>query len=154
MTLPAFDPALHPHRRFDPLSGRHVLVSPHRALRPWSGASEAPAPRAPGFDPACYLCPGVERASGERNPDYASVFVFDNDFPAVPASAPAAPVQADPLYAAEPVVGAARVICFSPDHSLTLPELPPRSDPRRDRRLVRRGRASSGELRLGAGVRE
>lgn len=124
MTRPTFDPTLHPHRRFDPLSGRHVLVSPHRALRPWSGASEAPAPRPPSFDPGCYLCPGVERASGERNPDYASVFVFDNDFAAVPDRAPEAPAQGDPYYAAAPVTGAARVICFSPDHSLTLPELP------------------------------
>jgi UDPglucose--hexose-1-phosphate uridylyltransferase len=124
MTPVAFDPALHPHRRFDPLSGRHVLVSPHRALRPWSGASESAAEPAPSFDPSCYLCPGVERASGVRNPDYSSAFAFDNDFAAVPDRAPAAPEQTDPFHIAEPVTGAARVICFSPDHSLTIPQLP------------------------------
>jgi UDPglucose--hexose-1-phosphate uridylyltransferase len=124
MTLPDFDPALHPHRRFDPLSGRHVLVSPHRALRPWSGASEAPPARAPRFDPGCHLCPGVERASGARNPNYASVFVFDNDFPAIPDQAPEAQPRSNPFFVTHPVTGAARVICFSPDHSLTLPELP------------------------------
>jgi UDPglucose--hexose-1-phosphate uridylyltransferase len=124
MIISGFDPALHPHRRYDPLGGRHVLVSPHRAARPWSGASEAVAPRGPAFDPGCHLCPGTARASGERNPNYSSVFVFDNDFPALPGSAPEAPGLTDPFQSATPVTGAARVICFSPDHSLTLPELP------------------------------
>jgi UDPglucose--hexose-1-phosphate uridylyltransferase len=124
MTPTAFDPALHPHRRFDPLSGRHVLVSPHRALRPWSGESETAAEPAPSFDPSCYLCPGVERASGIRNPDYSSAFAFDNDFAAVPDRAPDGPEQTDPFHVAEPVAGAARVICFSPDHSLAIPQLP------------------------------
>lgn len=124
-TISGFDPTLHPHRRYDPLVGRHVLVSPHRALRPWSGASEAADPPRAAFDPACYLCPGVERASGERNPDYRSVYVFHNDFAAVHREAPDAPEQGDPFFSATPVSGRARVICFSPDHSQTLPDLPP-----------------------------
>src|SRR4051812_18448354 len=123
-TRAPFDPSLHPHRRHDPLSGRHVLVSPPRALRPWLGASEPPAPPAPAFDPGCHLCPGVERASGLRNPDYEGVFVFDNDFAAVHGEPAEAPAQDDPYHEAIPAAGAARVICFSPDHSLTLPELP------------------------------
>ena len=125
MTISGFDPTLHPHRRFDPLSGRHVLVSPHRALRPWSGAQEEQAPPRPSFDPGCYLCPGVVRASGAPNPDYESVFVFDNDFAAVHREAPEAPGAEDPFYSAVPVTGRTRVICFSPDHSKTLPDLPP-----------------------------
>ena len=36
-----------PHRRLNPLTGRHVLVSPQRALRPWQGAAEATAPLSP-----------------------------------------------------------------------------------------------------------
>ena len=70
-----------PHRRLNPLTGDWVLVSPHRAGRPWLGQVEKTAPEnLPAYDPTCYLCPGNERAGGVRNPKYAGTFVFDNDF--------------------------------------------------------------------------
>ncbi len=122
----SFNPTEHPHRRFDPLSGRHVLVSPHRAQRPWPGAQEAPETRIrQAHDPDCYLCAGNRRADGTINPDYSGVFVFDNDFAAVTPNTPAPPATADALFQMSPASGIARVICFSPDHSATLPQLPP-----------------------------
>lgn len=111
------------HRRRNALTGRWVLVSPQRALRPWQGHSAPPAASdAPAHDPACYLCPGNARVGGERNPDYRGVHVFDNDFPALPVE-PAGALIDDPLLRAQSVHGRCRVICYSPHHSHTLPEL-------------------------------
>jgi UDPglucose--hexose-1-phosphate uridylyltransferase len=116
----------HPHRRADPLSGRHVLVSPHRSKRPWQGQEDVPAitPRVP-YDPACYLCPGNARVGALKNPDYETVFAFDNDFPALLADSPAPPSNTHPLFQTQSARGTSRVICFSPDHSATLPHLAP-----------------------------
>lgn len=62
------------------------------------------------------------RADGVVNPVYDGVFVFDNDFPALlPASSSA--TLDDPLFSSAPATGRSRVICFSPDHSTTLPGL-------------------------------
>ena len=115
-------PQNQPHRRRNPLSGRWVLVSPHRLARPWQGQEEKADPDAPSYDPACYLCPGNARAGGQRNPDYGGTFAFDNDFAAI---LPDTPDNAsdDPLFAAASTRGEARVICYSPDHALTMPQL-------------------------------
>lgn len=114
----------HPHRRFNALTGDWVLVSPHRTKRPWLGKQETPAlDRRPEYDPKCYLCPRNERAEGAHNPDYQGTFVFTNDFPALLPEAGPAPDSGELMHS-ESVRGTCRVICFSPRHDLTLPEMP------------------------------
>ncbi len=108
------------HRRLNPLTGEWVIVSPHRAKRPWQGAKEK-APTAAGLahDPNCYLCAGNTRANGAKNPAYEHTLVFDNDFAALSADAPDARHE-DGLIVAEVESGVCRVVCFSPRHDLTL----------------------------------
>ena len=110
-----------PQRRLNILTGDWVLVSPHRISRPWQGAEAEPAPMAaPKHDPHCHLCAGNTRASGAVNPDYAGVYVFDNDYPALLAEGGPAKASPEGVLVAEPESGVCRVICYSPDHSLTM----------------------------------
>lgn len=112
-----------PHRRFNPLTGEYVLVSPHRMSRPWQGQVEKiAAEERPAYDPHCYLCPGNGRAGGVQNPPYTTTYVFNNDFAALlPEAHPADSIH--PLLHSDTVLGECRVVCFSPRHDLTLPEM-------------------------------
>ena len=114
-----------PHRRYDPLGDRWVLVSAHRAERPWQGGVEAAIePAVPRHDPACYLCPGNARANGETNPAYGSTYVFTNDFAALrPSTTPTS--IADGLLVAETEPGTCRVVCYDPRHDLTMARMTP-----------------------------
>jgi UDPglucose--hexose-1-phosphate uridylyltransferase len=111
-----------PHRRYNPLRKQWVLVSPHRTQRPWQGEVNPSSGFSDvHFDPKCYLCPGNERAGGHLNPPYSSVFVFENDYAALLPDSPAPEGgTASPLLLAEQERGQCRVVCFHPDHSLTL----------------------------------
>jgi len=113
-----------PHRRYNPLTQEWILVSPHRTKRPWQGQQEKPVQEQhPRYDPTCYLCPGNVRASGERNPQYESTYYFDNDFAALLGNVPDISLTEGGLLRAHSERGVCRVVCFSPDHSLTLAEM-------------------------------
>ncbi|MFT4032137.1 MAG: UDP-glucose--hexose-1-phosphate uridylyltransferase [Siphonobacter sp.] len=114
----------HPHRRYNPLTDSWVLVSPHRTKRPWQGQVEKSAnDQRPEYDPTCYLCPTNTRSNGEKNPDYKSVYVFTNDFSALLNDTPEGKVEDGELFQAVSESGLCKVICFSPRHDLTIPEM-------------------------------
>jgi UDPglucose--hexose-1-phosphate uridylyltransferase len=114
-----------PHRRYNSLTGDWILVSPHRTKRPWLGKVETlPRSDRPAHDPKCLLCAGNVRMNGERNPDYKGTFVFTNDFSAVLPEPGQLPPETSPLLHSEPAAGVCHVICFSPNHGWTLPEMP------------------------------
>ena len=111
------------HKRFNPLTGEWVLVSPHRAKRPWQGQNEKVSnEKRPSHDASCYLCAGNTRANGSVNPNYKDVFIFDNDFAALQKDSPSFEVN-NGLLKATSETGICRVICFSPDHSKSLADM-------------------------------
>jgi UDPglucose--hexose-1-phosphate uridylyltransferase len=119
-----FSPNDHPHRRLNPLTNEWILVSPHRAKRPWQGeVADSPRDEQPMHDPNCFLCPGNTRTSGKVNPSYTSTYVFDNDFPALLPDTPMGEGSDHPLFRIESERGICRVMCYHPRHDLTLAQM-------------------------------
>ena len=111
------------HRRYNILTGEWVLVSPHRAKRPWQGKNEAlPKKQTVSYDSDCYLCPGNTRINGAVNPDYKDVYIFQNDFAALQNNVKDFSLD-NKLLKAKSESGICKVICFSPDHSKSLGEM-------------------------------
>jgi len=110
--------------RWHPLREEWVIVAAHRQNRPWSGGTvEHEGEEPPAYVADCYLCPGNLRVSGRRNAEYTSTFVFDNDMPCASTDAPKDLEPPPGIYRNQPAEGLARVVCYSPNHSLTLAEL-------------------------------
>jgi UDPglucose--hexose-1-phosphate uridylyltransferase len=117
-----FDLKEHSHTRLNILTGDWILVSPHRMKRPWQGkVEELPKDDRPVYEPTCNLCPGNKRSDDSVNPDYKNTFVFTNDFSALLNETAQGEINEENLLVAKSESGICRVICFSPDHSLTLP---------------------------------
>lgn len=108
------------HKRLNILTNEWVLVSPHRTKRPWQGKEEKTDTNdSVIYDANCYLCPNNKRANGIKNPDYKDVFVFDNDFAALN-NLTNQNIYDNDLLQAKTESGICRVVCFSPDHSMSL----------------------------------
>jgi UDPglucose--hexose-1-phosphate uridylyltransferase len=123
MTKPEHFPGVW-EERWHPLREEWVIVAAHRQNRPWSGESiEHAEKELPRYVDDCYLCPGNTRVGGARNPDYESIFVFDNDHPCVGGNTPEPEPPANGVYRNRKADGIARVVCYSPRHDLTLAEL-------------------------------
>tara|TARA_R110002012_G_scaffold318604_1_gene537333 strand:- start:23550 stop:24569 length:1020 start_codon:yes stop_codon:yes gene_type:complete len=111
------------HKRFNILTGEWVLVSPHRAKRPWQGQNEPASNEVrPPYDETCYLCARNTRINGKLNPNYADVFVFTNDFAALQKDSKTFQLE-EGLLMAHSETGICKVICFSPDHSKSLADM-------------------------------
>ena len=119
-----FDLKEHSHTRLNILTGDWILVSPHRMKRPWQGKVEdLPKGDCPAYETQCYLCPGNKRADGSLNPDYREPFSFVNDFSALLSNTPEGGCDEEGLLSAKSESGICKVICFSPQHNLTLPQM-------------------------------
>lgn len=111
-------------RRWHPLREEWVTITGHRNTRPWLGSKAEPRSAvSSSYVDDCYLCPGNRRISGQVNDDYESVFVFDNDHPAFSMDAPDRMSTAPGIYHNAPARGICRVVCYSPQHDLTLAEM-------------------------------
>lgn len=120
-----FDLKEHSHRRYNALTGEWIQVSPHRAKRPWQGQIESTKKSNElKYDATCYLCPGNTRSNGQLNSDYKTTYSFINDFSAIIQDIPDTQVNKNDLLIARSEKGICKVICFSPDHSLTIAEMP------------------------------
>lgn len=94
--------------RWDPLLRTWVMMASRRQERPLLPEGQCP------------FCPGSGRV-----PDDYEILAYDNDFPALVLDPPRPDVAGDDLLPVRPSFGKCEVTLYSPDHQVTLPELPP-----------------------------
>ena len=117
------EPGRSPHRRRNLLTGEWVLVSPHRAKRPWQGeAHAASAARPPRTILLATSAPATSAPRVRPTRTMPATFVFKNDFAALLHEGGGAG-HAQGSSVTKPATGEAQVICFAPDHAATLARL-------------------------------
>ncbi|MDF2567282.1 MAG: galactose-phosphate uridylyltransferase [Oscillospiraceae bacterium] len=93
--------------RWHPLTKDWVMIASHRQNRPQMPKNWCP------------FCPG----SGNV-PDRYDVYKYDNDFPALSQNPPKPDDVANEFFKTKEAYGKCEVILYSPNHTITLPELP------------------------------
>lgn len=93
--------------RYHPFLKDSVMIASHRQVRPQMPKDWCP------------FCPGSGKV-----PDHYDVYKYDNDFPALSQTPPVPDHVATDFFQVEEAYGKCEVILYSPDHNITLPELP------------------------------
>ncbi len=93
--------------RKHPLTNDWIMIASHRQNRPQMPKD------------FCPFCPGSGKV-----PDTYDVYKYDNDFPALSQNPPAPDAVSDDFFETAPCYGKCEVILYSPEHTVTLPELP------------------------------
>lgn len=94
--------------RYHPLIKDWIIIASHRQNRPQMPKDWCP------------FCPGSGRV-----PEVFDVYKYDNDFPALSQQPPVPDDVATEFFQVKPAYGKCEVILYSPEHTVTLPELPP-----------------------------
>ncbi len=92
--------------RWNPLTKDWVMIASHRQNRPQMPKDWCP------------FCPGSGKV-----PDKYEVYEYDNDFPALSDTPPAPDTVETDFYKMAESYGKCEVILYSPEHTVTLPEL-------------------------------
>ncbi len=93
--------------RYHPLIKDWVMIASHRQNRPQMPKDYCP------------FCPGSGKV-----PDEFDVLKYDNDFPALSQNPPVPDNVANEFFKTKEAYGKCEVILYSPNHTVTLPELP------------------------------
>ncbi len=93
--------------RKHPLTNDWIMIASHRQNRPQMPKDYCP------------FCPGSGKV-----PDEFDVYKYDNDFPALRQDPPQPDDVATDFFETAPAYGKCEVILYSPNHTITLPELP------------------------------
>ena len=93
--------------RWNPLIKDWIMIATHRQNRPQMPKDWCP------------FCPGSGKV-----PEKFTVLKYDNDFPALSQNPPEPDDVCTELYKTKPAYGKCEVILYSPEHTITLPELP------------------------------